>query len=426
MPSLIWGRSAYYPLGTNPGGWDRHYVRALTVVPFVMLGIGTLLSQLQPYPHIADRLLVVGLAVAAAVWVLLLYTLRWPQWQQPPGLMFVYFAGLLVFGWFLEGRSAFFLAFVVVAFLQAFVILPAGLAVVAVAATSCVVYLAPASSGWRDPSTWPYLTFIVALQTALVTGGGIFGARVMEEQAKRKQMVADLEAAMKENAGLHAQLVIQAREAGVLDERQRLAGEIHDTLAQGLTGIITQLEAADHLRNNPDESLRHVEQARRLARESLSEARRSVQALRPGLLEDSRLPEALAKLADAWSGTSGVPVRIEITGETIPLSPELEVTLFRVAQEALTNIAKHANATRVGLTVSYLDDVVLLDVRDDGVGFNAGVESTADAEANGHGYGLIGMRQRLGRVGGSLAVESGPGGGTAISASVPVAGGSGR
>jgi signal transduction histidine kinase len=330
-----------------------------------------------------------------------------------------------LFGWLLEAHSAFFIAFVIVAFLQAFIILPPGLAVIAVAATSCVVYLAPSGSGWRDPSTWPFLIFIIALQTAAVSGGSLFGVRTLEEQEKRKRMVADLEAALEENAGLHAQLVAQAREAGVLDERQRLAGEIHDTLAQGLAGIITQLEAAEQLRNDPGESQRHVEQARNLARESLSEARRSVQALRPGQLEESRLPEAIAKLAKDWSHTSGVPVRIEATGEAVPLSPELEVTLFRVAQEALTNVAKHAKATRVGLTVSYLEDMVRLDVRDDGVGFNVSSESPSDAGANGHGYGLSSMRQRLLRVGGSLEVESGPGEGTAISASVPMPGGAG-
>ena len=390
-----------------------------------MLGIGTVLSQLQPYARAGDRLVVVGLAVGAAIWVLLLYTLRWPQWQQPTGLMLVYFAGFLVFGCLLEARSAFFIAFVIVGFLQAFVILPAGLAVIAVAATSCVLYLSPSGSGWHDPKTWPFLIFIVALQTAAVTGGSLFGVRVMEEQERRKQMVTDLETALKENAGLHAQLVAQAREAGVLDERQRLAGEIHDTLAQGLTGIITQLEAAEQLRNDPGESRRHVEQARKLARESLTEARRSVQALRPGQLENSRLPEALAQLAKEWSHTTGVPVRIEATGDAVPLTPEIEVTLFRVAQEALTNVAKHANATRVGLTVTYLDDMVRLDVRDDGVGFNLDVQSTADPGANGHGYGLSAMRQRLQRVGGSLEIESGPGGGTAISAGVPTSGGGG-
>jgi signal transduction histidine kinase len=118
-----------------------------------------------------------------------------------------------------------------------------------------------------------------------------------------------------------------------------------------------------------------------------------------------------------------VAVRIETTGEAVPLPPELEVTLFRVAQEGLTNVARHANATRVGLTLSYLEDMVRLDVRDDGVGFTVGFESMADAGAkNGHGYGLSAMRQRLRRVGGSLEVESGPGGGTAISASVPMSG----
>jgi signal transduction histidine kinase len=334
--------------------------------------------------------------------------------------MLVYFAGLLVFGWLLEAHSAFFLAFVIVAFLQAFVILPPGLAVIAVAATSCVVYLSPAGSGWHDPSSWPFLIFIVALQTAAVSGGSFIAVRVMEEQEKRKQMVADLEAALKENAGLHAQLVVQAREAGVMDERQRLAGEIHDTIAQGLAGIITQLEAAEQLRDDSGQWQRHVGQARKLARESLSEARRSVQALRPGRLESSRLPEAVAQLAKDWSLTSGVPVRIETAGAAVPLLPELEVILFRVAQEGLTNVARHANATRVGVTLSYLRDMVRLDVRDDGVGFDVALKSTADAGANGHGYGLSAMRQRLRRVGGSLEVESGQGRGTAISASVPL------
>ena len=416
---MFWGRSAYYSIGPNPRGWDRHYFGALRFLPFVMLGLGGLLSQLRPSMQLADRLTVLGLVVAAAIWVYVLYARRWPQWQQPTGLMLVYFVGLLVFAGLLERQSAYFIAFAIVGFLQASVIFPIGLAAIAIAATSCVLYLSPRDSGWSDPSTWPFLIFIIALQTAAVSGGGFIGVRMMEEQERRKQMVAELEAALKENAGLHAQLVAQAREAGVLDERQRLAGEIHDTLAQGLTGIITQLEAAEQLRNDPGEWQRHVGQAQKLARESLTEARRSVQALRPGQLEGTHLPEAIAQLTKEWSTTSGVPIHLETTGEAVPLAPELEVALFRVAQEALTTVAKHANATRVGLTVSYLDDMVLLDVRDDGVG----LESTPDAGTNGHGYGLSAMRQRLARVGGSLEVESGSGGGTAISARVPLPGG---
>jgi signal transduction histidine kinase len=135
------------------------------------------------------------------------------------------------------------------------------------------------------------------------------------------------------------------------------------------------------------------------------------QALRPGHLEDAHLPEAITGMSERWSATSGVAVGVETTGDPRPMLADVEVALFRVAQEALTNVAKHAKASRVGLTLSYMDDVVLLDVRDDGVGFEPGVA--------GGGFGLTSMRQRLLRVAGSLEIESSPGEGTAVNASVP-------
>ena len=115
-----------------------------------------------------------------------------------------------------------------------------------------------------------------------------------------------LEATLAENAGLHEQLLAQAREAGVLDERQRMAREIHDTLAQGLTGIITQLQAAEQAGEDPAGRRRHLSAATRLARESLSEARRSVHALRPEPLETARLSEALAERRERWSALHGI------------------------------------------------------------------------------------------------------------------------
>ena len=177
-----------------------------------------------------------------------------------------------------------------------------------------------------------------------------------------------LEEMMAENTGLQAQLLIQAREAGAGDERQRMAREIHDTLAQGLTGIITQLEAAQQTASDAERE-RRIGNAKRLARDSLAEARRSVQALRPQALENSRLPEALADEVARWSATSGVAGEVETTGDARALHPEVEVTLLRVAQEALANVAKHAGASRAGVTLSYMEDVVSLDVRDDGAGF---------------------------------------------------------
>ncbi|WP_148284218.1 sensor histidine kinase [Luteimicrobium xylanilyticum] len=245
--------------------------------------------------------------------------------------------------------------------------------------------------------------------------------RGVQRNAELARANLRLEAVIAENAGLHAQLVAQAREAGVQDERQRLAGEIHDTLAQGLAGIVTQLEAAD---GAPDDGARlaHLDRARALARESLTEARRSVRALRPEQLERATLAEALAEHAVEWTRASGVPVQLEVTGAVLPLPDDVGSALFRVAQEALTNVAKHARASRVGVTLTYLSDVVVLDVRDDGVGFEPGERTPGrggTTPASDGGYGLVGMVARLSRVGGTLTLEAAPGEGVALSASVP-------
>ncbi len=220
---------------------------------------------------------------------------------------------------------------------------------------------------------------------------------------------------MAENTGLHAQLLAQAREAGVLEERQRMAAEIHDTIAQGLTGVITQFEAARHAHDRPDEHDRHLANAERLARESLTEARRSVEGALPAPLAAATLPDALREVAREWSDRTTVPVEVTVTGDLVTLDPEIEVTLLRTAQEALANIAKHAQAGRARITLSYMGDEVVLDVHDDGVGFDVGRPATA----SGAGFGLHGMRQRVARVAGSLAIESEPGRGTAISARSP-------
>ncbi|WP_233624820.1 sensor histidine kinase [Actinoplanes sp. ATCC 53533] len=225
-----------------------------------------------------------------------------------------------------------------------------------------------------------------------------------------------LASALTENAGLHAQLLVQAREAGVLDERQRMAGEIHDVLAQGLTGIVTQLEAADQAAGREHDRRRHLDTAKRLARDSLTEARRSVQALRPQPLAGAALPDALAEVVDGWSARNGVSAELITTGTAQPLLPEIEATLLRTAQEALANVARHARAGRVALTLSYMEDLVTLDVRDDGAGFDPARRRTEQYEG---GYGLTAMRDRVQRVAGTLEVESEPGAGTAISACVP-------
>jgi signal transduction histidine kinase len=121
-------------------------------------------------------------------------------------------------------------------------------------------------------------------------------------------------------------------------------------------------------------------------------------------------------LAKRWAEVSGVELILGTTGDPRPLLPELEVTLFRVAQEALANVGKHAGAGRVGLTLSYMDDVVVLDVRDDGRGF---VPAAMPGAVDGSGFGLVAMEQRVRRVAGTFSVESAPGEAAALSASVP-------
>jgi signal transduction histidine kinase len=325
---------------------------------------------------------------------------------------------------------------------------------------------------WKAPAIAGAATLMALSQVggvAQLHGVGIFGFAVLapvntaiagaltyvalmddRRSAQREEMLKErdeanrrLQLMMEENAGLHAQLVTQAREAGALDERQRMAGEIHDTLAQGLIGILAQLEAAQVADADPRRRHRHLELADRLARDSLAEARRSVQALRPGPLADAHLPEALANLAEQWNQTSGIPVRVEVDGPAVPLQPALEVTLFRAAQEALANIAKHSAATQAGMTLSYTHDVVVLDVLDDGAGFDPAAQLRQAAsqlagspavgvggggevgdgvgvDGNvGAGYGLSAMRRRLRQVGGTLEIESAVGDGTTVSASVP-------
>jgi signal transduction histidine kinase len=360
-----------------------------------------------------------GLTAIAVAWVRFGFRGAELAERRSMAARVVYFLGLLALETALVTRSEFYVAFTVTGFVQAFLALPGPGAFVVALVSALVIYTVP---GGLPPPTFPAVSlyvFLVLLQTFGTGGFAYLSAKLAEARQRRKQLMVDLETALTENAGLHAQLLVQAREAGMLDERQRMAGEIHDTIAQGLAGIVTQLEAADHTMRRPDQLRDHLASARKLARNSLAQARRSVRALAPEPLGDARLPDAVRELADDWSTTSGVPVTVTVTGDARPLLPDLEVTLFRVAGEALVNVAKHAAAGRVGLTLSYMEDVVVLDVRDDGTGFPATDVLSSGYDGSGHGYGLTSMRRRLQRVAGSLGVESAPGEGATVTGTVP-------
>ena len=396
-----------------PSLYERWNDRLVDWCPYVTLAVSSVLSLTSSTDNAGERLLTAGLVAVAALWVYLGYTRAPRPRKAHPARMIVYFIGLLVIASVLAMREYLFFIFMITGFFHATVLRPWPVLIAGVFATSVLINTVigglPTNSEW-----WTIWVAIIVIQTLAIGGGGLLGERMAEQSEQRRLAVARLETALEENAGLHAQLLTLAREAGVLDERQRMAGEIHDTIAQGLTGIVTQLEAAEQARDRPDDWQRHVRNAIGLARDSLSEARRSVEGSRPAHLETARLPEALAEVARQWSELNGIPVEVVTTGDVQPLHPEVEVALLRAAQEALANVAKHASASRVGLTLSYMGDVVTLDVRDDGVGFKVPAGSE-----RGTGFGLSAMRQRVNRVAGTLAIESEPGAGTAISARVP-------
>lgn len=225
---------------------------------------------------------------------------------------------------------------------------------------------------------------------------------------RREEAVKALEAEHRRTAALQEQLLEQAREAGVLDERARLSREIHDTVAQGLIGIITQLEAIDARGDRSDWQAR-VEVASRVARDSLAEARRAIHALGSPALEADGLPTAIERTAQRWAEINGVAALVHIEGPAKPTAHD--ETLLRVAQEGLANVARHAGASQVALTLTYDAREVRLDVRDDGRGF--------DAACVPFGAGLRGMRARIAAVGGSLEIETAAQDGCTVSAAVP-------
>ncbi len=218
-------------------------------------------------------------------------------------------------------------------------------------------------------------------------------------------------------AGYHLRMVqVRARYALVLQERARLAREIHDTLAQGFVGIAHQLDAvAGRFESGPADAREHLDLARKMTRHSLTEARRSLLDLRLSDLEEHKLPEALSSAAERWVAGNRIQVNLDIQEIGSGLSPDLEQNLFRIAQEAVANVVKHAKATVVSLHLAMEGGFVHLAIADNGAGF----DTSNTYSSLGGNFGIIGMRERAERIGGTFSVASKPGSGTRVEVKVP-------
>jgi signal transduction histidine kinase len=208
----------------------------------------------------------------------------------------------------------------------------------------------------------------------------------------------------------------QVEELAVSRERNRMAREIHDTLGHYLTILAVQLETAINLEERGDPRL-HDEllEARRAAAECLAEVRQSVSALRPTDLSRSTLTEALARLVHEFAAAlPETEIVLDAEGDVDALSPELRVTLYRCVQEALTNVRKHAQASKALVRLRVADDQAELTVLDNGQGVDDG------SQASPSGFGLQGIRERIALVGGSVTAGPEPGGGWRVEATLPI------
>jgi PAS domain S-box-containing protein len=246
---------------------------------------------------------------------------------------------------------------------------------------------------------------------------GAIGLRFIKKRRFRPEEM-DLAQALANQAMLMIQftrLSEQSREAAVTAERNRIARDIHDTLAQGFTGVIVQLEASEDARARgfSSEADEHLERARALARESLNEARRSVQALRPQALEDRSLSDAMENLFRKATRGTGLKSEFVVLGQQQELPQDWEENLFRISQELLTNTIRHAQASHFAARLIFVPGSVRLEMRDDGQGF--------DPSRKSDGFGLLGIRERVEGMGGQLTVRSAAGDGTAVQIALPLA-----
>ena len=267
-----------------------------------------------------------------------------------------------------------------------------------------------AESVFRDGSGWTNEL------SCLAKGGHLVPSEISAstiEVAGQTRIIAMIQDITERRQAEQAQ-----RQLAVVEERNRLVREIHDSLAQGLTAIIWQLNAAEgQAEAGGEQALESLKRIRDLARDSLQEARRSVYDLRSGPLKGQSLVGALRQETDKAAGDR-IQTSFNVEGKSRVLPGGVEASLLRICQEALANILKHANAGRVAVTIGFADARAHLKVEDDGVGFDPVIPKRWDRESG--GFGLVSMRERAQLLGGELTVESAIGRGTVVRAELPL------
>jgi len=248
----------------------------------------------------------------------------------------------------------------------------------------------------RTGSDPMYVAFAIVIVVASAALLGTFISRLGDQNRERARLIEELDRTRDELAEV-------SREAGMLAERERLAGDIHDTLAQGFTSIGMLLEAA----RTEVGAGRYLDLASQTAQDNLAETRALIAALAPPALAGVSLEQALDRLGKGFH----LPAELTVQGEPRPLGTATEVVVLRVAQEGLANARKHAHASSIRLALAYEAETVRLTLTDDGCGFDPACAT--------NGYGLNGMKNRVAQIGGTVEVDSAPGEGTTVTLEAP-------
>ncbi len=330
------------------------------------------------------------------------------QWPLPRNRLLLYFAANLGL-WLVEYWLVPDVYWIVFAYIgQMFGLLPARFPIVATLFVSAILFAS--NAGWGPSESRTTLLLATLAVWAILVVFMLFMSHLIQTSQERGRLITELQAAK------HELELAQQREAelAVLHERERLARDLHDSLGHALVTLSVQLEAIQRLyRVDPEAASDQVEEMKAMTRASMDALRRSIAGLRAPGLEDRSLRPALQALCVDLAQGTGLDVTCQIDPAADDLRPAVAEALWRITQEALTNVDKHAQARSVIVSLACQPDAVTLRIADDGVGLPAG------AEARPNRFGLRGMRERVEGLGGTLALEDG-GTGTVVEARLPM------
>lgn len=379
--------------------WQR-WLPLWHLVFFALLAISTILLIISEDINAYSPVQWLLLHVIFIAWYSLSIRYKPSYWREQTWRMGLYLATGWFIWWLMVSGSSIYFIVLTGLFPHLFIYQTFRNAIIAAVILNMLVLLQLALQFPAYIDTW----MVIVLMTS--TGGivlGYFIDDIIKQSQKRRHLIEELERTRE-------QLAKAGHLAGIAEERQRLASELHDTLVQSLISVVTHLEAAE---NSPEQTQTHLQTAKQAARDSLQDARHAIQDLRPPVYDKKGFPEAIQLVCQQWINRSNLPIEFTEAGNPVCLSEETQHVILRILQEALANINRHASASQIFTTLKFNDESVKLFISDDGTGF--------DPDAKNHtGQGIANMHHRAESLDGTLTISSEAGRGTIVKVQLPL------